>query len=67
MDELDRAQMVEDQAREDALRRRMPVLLAAGACHNCGERLGHRLLFCDTGCRDDWQVRMDAARRAGRA
>lgn len=67
MDELDRAQAREEEIRADALLRRQPVLPAIRACHNCGEPLGAGKLFCDAGCRDDWQQRDAARRRAGRA
>lgn len=67
MDELDRAQAREEEMRADALARRKPALPAVGACYNCGEPLACGHLFCDAGCRDDWQHRENARLRAGRA
>ena len=57
MDDADRAQKAEEGRREDALKKRMPELIAVGFCHNCGEALRPGLLFCDADCRDDYEKR----------
>lgn len=28
-----------------------------GVCHNCGDLVSNALTFCDSNCRDDWQLR----------
>ena len=28
-----------------------------GACHNCGDSVGHQQRFCDVNCRNDYQAR----------
>lgn len=36
-----------------------PEAEAVGKCLNCGQRLRHKLRWCDEDCRDDWQYRRD--------
>lgn len=67
MDDIDRAQVREEQQREAALKKRYPSLPYTGCCHWCGEITGGGRVFCDADCRDDWQRQRDAARRTGRA
>lgn len=64
-DEIDRAQEREQKYREEAIAaaRTGERLEINGACHNCGEMTNK--LFCNTGCRDDWQSRRDAENRNG--
>lgn len=59
-DVSDRATQQEELARDAALshaRNRAPLLLPVGECHNCEAVLDDPLLFCDSDCRDDWQLR----------
>ena len=37
---------------------KQPRLTANGLCHNCGEQLSDGIVFCDSFCRDDWQMRV---------
>ena len=40
---------------------RKPVgIRANGVCHNCDATVTTGLLFCDSDCRDDWQLRSRA-------
>lgn len=58
-DVLDIASAIETREREAMLARARnhPSMPAVGACYNCGEGIGPRLLFCDRDCRDDFQKR----------
>lgn len=67
MDDVDHAQHQEELQREAAAARRLPMLPACGACHNCGESMPPGRLFCDLDCRNDWQLMQDAKKRAGHA
>jgi hypothetical protein len=40
----------------------MPTLTANGKCYNCDDPLADGLTFCDTDCRDDWQLRFNRSR-----
>jgi hypothetical protein len=49
----------------DNIRNRKPELTAIGRCHYCDEDLALPALFCDAGCRDEWQREQDAKKRRG--
>ena len=68
MDNADRADR-EDIIREQAIaavRRRKSELNPAGFCHYCSEPLPPGILFCNAGCRDDYETeqRLKARDRA---
>jgi hypothetical protein len=65
MDDLDRAQILEEKEREAALLRRKPTLKAVGFCHNCGEWVHPGQLFCSVECRDDHDREQEARKRNG--
>ena len=66
---------IADLAQED-MERDAPYLLAAskkpagpqpcGTCHFCGEEIAPDTLFCDVGCRDDWERVKASQQRRGR-
>jgi hypothetical protein len=63
MDDLDRAADMEELARSAAARIRKPVPRHYGRCLNCdAESHG---AFCDSGCREDYEVYERAAKRNG--
>jgi hypothetical protein len=35
----------------------LPTLTANGKCYNCDEHVSDGATFCDSDCRDDWQLR----------
>ncbi|MBW9335069.1 hypothetical protein FEE59_16265 [Herbaspirillum sp. RU 5E] len=43
-----------------------PSLQANSHCHFCDEPVGIEFLFCNSDCRDDFDLHTAAARRAGR-
>lgn len=63
MDDLDRAAEREELARSAAARMRKPVPRHYGRCLNCDEP-SHGA-FCDTGCREDYEVYERAKARQG--
>lgn len=65
MDELDRAQMMEEKEREAALLLRKPVLKPVGVCWYCGEPVHSESLFCDIDCRNDYEKEQEAKKRNG--
>lgn len=68
MDDAERAEMHEQQARDIALRQRKPEPPpeAYGQCMNCHRKLAPELVYCDRDCQIDHE-RMQAARaRNGR-
>ena len=70
-DEIDLAQEREEQdrARAIAAARKAAgqgVASVDGYCMNCGEAIARGCRFCDSDCRDDWESRARAVRRAGR-
>ncbi|MDE2470910.1 MAG: hypothetical protein KGL35_19710 [Bradyrhizobium sp.] len=65
-DIADNAQVWEDGAREDGLKKRYAILQPCGACHYCNEPLHTGLLFCNRDCRDDYEAWQDAQRRNGK-
>lgn len=71
MDDLDRASLYEEQARqaaiEDAKRKTGPMLKATGRCHYCEGFVSRDERFCDIECRDAWEMNKAAEwRRTGR-
>jgi hypothetical protein len=60
----DRIQQIIDIARAQAAA--APCLRANGKCHYCGECVGHKMLFCDLVCRDDFSAEEEQLRRMGR-
>jgi len=54
MDEIDRAQTLQEQALEIALKSRPERLPATGYCYYCSEEISASKRFCDEYCRDDW-------------
>ena len=69
MDDIDRAQEREQQLREDALAEHMHLaqrshLIPCGECYWCSEPVSHGRIFCDFGCRDDWERDLAARKRA---
>lgn len=68
MDDVDiateRIQQTIDRARAQAAA--APCLRANGKCHYCGECVGHKLLFCDLVCRDDFEAEESQLRKMGR-
>ena len=61
MNEADAAQPQEEAILKHALAYRKPELKFCGACYNCGESLGHGMIFCSADCREDWE-KMEAAK-----
>lgn len=60
MDEIDRANELEERHTAASIRAARGVKVAAvptGACLNCGKRLARNKRWCDADCRDDWQAR----------
>lgn len=57
MDIYDKATEVEEKARELSLKFRKPELEFTGQCHNCEESVPPPARFCDTHCRDDYELR----------
>ena len=48
-------------------RRALGSLLPVGCCHNCGELVQPRFLFCEGGeCKADWELAQAARRRNGK-
>ncbi len=64
-DEVDMASEQEDYARAEALwqvqHHSQPH--ASGRCHNCDEGLAPGELFCDVGCRQDFEHAAEVKRR----
>jgi hypothetical protein len=65
-DEADQAQFIEERDRKLALQVRRPELPVTGECHYCGETIRAPRLFCESGCRDDYEREQEARRRSGR-
>lgn len=67
-DQLDRA--FDEQQKElernlaAALASKENPLRAVGSCYNCDEPLAQGMRFCDAHCRDDYEARMAARKRA---
>lgn len=61
MDEADKASVLEELWRDNAIAHRhkhIRLLVATGFCHNCREPLNNTTQrFCDADCRDDWEKR----------
>ena len=58
MDMVDLAQIQRERLDEFALHVRHPAAPeATGFCLNCGEPLPAGQRWCDTDCRDDWEIR----------
>lgn len=57
-DEFDRASALEQTERAAcvAAQRARPGMKAGGLCHWCAEPVAPGLLFCDAGCRDDYET-----------
>lgn len=57
-DDFDRASRLEEAERAAcvAVQRAKRGMKACGACHYCGEDVATGVLFCDAGCRDDYEV-----------
>lgn len=62
----DRATELEEMAREDALRYRMPVPERDGRCASCRKPLDAELIYCDRDCQIDHERIQDAQRRNGK-
>jgi len=65
MDDIDRAQEVEDRHRAAAISARRTVLAPTGECHNCAASVPPGVNFCDADCRDDYDRYQNACRRNG--
>ena len=68
-DIFDEASAREAKDRELAIerhRKNRHGLLPVGACHYCDSPLQSGVLFCDAGCRDDWEAEQQARIRSGR-
>jgi hypothetical protein len=63
MDDLDRAAEREELERSAAARMRKPVTKHYGRCLNCDEP--SQGAFCDSGCREDYEVYERAEKRNG--
>lgn len=63
MDPNDEGTMREEIMRAEAISRRKPELQACGFCHYCSESVGSGMQFCDTDCRDGWELEQAARRR----
>lgn len=67
-DPIDRAQQMQEDMTEAAVKtirdRAKKSLLPSGFCYFCDEVVKHPLLFCDIGCRDDYE-REQKMRRIG--
>lgn len=57
MDIFDTASDLEAKARELSLKYRKPGLEYTGQCHNCEEKVPNPARFCDTYCREDYELR----------
>lgn len=68
-DDADRAEDVIENRIADGIaecRRAIGALLPVGFCHNCGETVAPRYLFCEGGeCAADWEREQAARRRNG--
>lgn len=65
VDLFDQASETEALFLRAAQEKRKPILMPFGFCHYCSMDLPKGVLFCDAGCRDDWQNEIDANRRNG--
>mgnify|MGYP000896238481 CR=1 FL=1 len=68
MDEIERAQLREQQDRDAAIAAAAhtePVLPACGQCYNCLDTVPPGLRFCDKSCADDHTARKNAEVRRG--
>ena len=65
MDDTDRASLIEEAARAEALKhaRGRAAMRPLGHCYFCGEEA--RGIFCSVDCRSGWQREQDARVRAG--
>jgi hypothetical protein len=54
VDEIDRAQELQEQALQNALKGRPERLPATGYCYYCSEEISAGKRFCDEYCRDDF-------------
>ena len=61
MDEIDKANETADLLLEVAKKLRKPQLLAVGSCWNCDGAVQTGRLFCDAGCKEDYEL-SEAAR-----
>lgn len=64
-DEVDQAQFVEERDRKLALTVRQPELPFTGECHSCEAEVKPPRRFCDSSCREDWERKQAALKRAG--
>lgn len=61
MDEIDKYQQFEEiylQSRVKQSRKPVKKMKKIGRCYNCEESIDNDLLFCDSDCRDDWEMRL---------
>lgn len=66
MDEADRGNDAAELFAENASKVRKPTLLACGACWNCDMVLPEGKLFCDSTCREDYEMIEAAKKRNGK-
>lgn len=55
-DQVDQANDLAERERTAMAQIRKPVLPRTGTCHACGEDVSQEALFCDTDCRDMWEL-----------
>mgnify|MGYP001589497635 CR=1 FL=1 len=69
-DDADRAEeLIENRIADgiEGCRRALGSLLPVGYCHNCGEAVAPRYLFCEGGeCAADWELAQAARLRNGK-
>jgi len=66
MDQFDRAEILEEQARIIAIEKALEekeTIKFTGKCLCCEEPLAPPLRWCDSDCRDDWQIERDRKAR----
>ena len=65
-DDIDRAQDLQLQMNELALRRpKLPTLQPIGICYYCSEAVPGKQLFCDAECCEGWEAEQRAKKRNG--
>lgn len=64
----DQATIIEEQERESCLRKAREQrngLQPTGFCYYCTEPVAEDRRFCDSDCRDQWEIHVNAMRRSG--
>ena len=56
MDDIDRGSDAAEFFVENSRKLRKPILLSCGACWNCETPISDGRLFCDSTCREDYEM-----------